>query len=222
MQVGKLSLTRLCVALDPAGVHCGVVIRAPLDRGDLLVTQLKVENRMERKTLDGLLISVGLVLAAVLLVAGGLLTRAGSFVHNEVNTQLSEQKIFFPPAGPATADPKIGPFLNQYAGQQLTTGTQAKAHADHFIAVHVAKATGGNSYAEISSAQKAAPDDPKLVALKQTAFQGETLRGLLLNAYAFGTMGTIATIAGIVSFIGAVGLLVLALLGFSHRRKLEA
>ncbi|HEY8822351.1 MAG TPA: hypothetical protein VIM49_10450, partial [Dermatophilaceae bacterium] len=80
---------------------------------------------MERKTLDGLLISVGLVLAAVLLVAGGLLTWAGSFVGNQVNTQLSEQKIFFPPAGPATADPKIGPFLNQYAGQQLTTGKQA-------------------------------------------------------------------------------------------------
>jgi hypothetical protein len=177
---------------------------------------------MERKTLDGLLISVGLVLAAVLLVAGGLLTWAGSFVHNEVNTQLSAQKIFFPPKGPATADPKIGPFLNQYAGQELTTGTQAKAYADHFIAVHVAAATGGKTYAEISSAQKAAPDDAKLVAAKQTAFQGETLRGLLLNAYAFGTMGTIASIAGILSFIGAIALLVLALLGFSHRRKVDA
>ncbi len=177
---------------------------------------------MQRKTLDGLLISVGLVLAAVLLVAGGLLTWAGSFVGNEVYTQLSAQKIFFPPAGPATADPRIGPFLNQYAGQQLTTGKQAKAYADHFIAVHVDEATGGKSYAEISSAQKAAPDDPKLVALKQTAFQGETLRGLLLNAYAFGTMGTIASIAGILSFISAAVLLVLALLGFSHRRKLEA
>lgn len=177
---------------------------------------------MERKTLDGLLISVGLVLAAVLLVAGGLLVWAGSFVGNEVKTQLSEQKIFFPPAGPATADPKIGPFLNQYAGQQLTTGTQAKAYADHFIAVHVEEATGGKSYAEISSAAKAAPDDPKLVALKQTAFQGETLRGLLLNAYAFGTMGLIATIAGIVSFVGAAVLLVLALLGFRHRAKVDA
>ena len=176
---------------------------------------------MERKTLDGLLISVGLVLAAVLLVAGGLLTWAGSFVGTEVNTQLSAQKIFFPPAGPATADPKIGPFLNQYAGQQLTTGKQAKAYADHFIAVHVAEATGDRSYAQISSAQKAAPDDAKLVALKQTAFQGETLRGLLLNAYAFGTMGTIASIAGIVSFIGAAVLLVLALLGFRHRRRVD-
>jgi len=35
-------------------------------------------------------------------------------------------------------------------------------------------------------------------------------------------MGTIATIAGILSFIGAAALLVLSLLGFSHRRKLEA
>jgi len=44
------------------------------------------------------------------------------------------------------------------------------------------------------------------------------LRGLVLNAYAFGTMGTIA---GIVSFIGAAVLLVLALLGCRHRRRVD-
>ena len=177
---------------------------------------------MNRKTLDGLLISVGLVLAAGLLVAGGLLSWASSFVGDQVSTQLSAQQIFFPPAGPATADPKIGPFLNQYAGQQLLTGKQAEAYADHFIAVHVAKATGDRSYAQISAAAKAAPDDASLTALKATAFQGETLRGLLLNAYAFGTMGTIAGIAAIASFVGAALLLVLSLLGFGHRSKLGA
>jgi hypothetical protein len=36
-------------------------------------------------------------------------------------------------------------------------------------------------------------------------FKGETLRGLLLNAYAFGTMGTIAGIAAIAAFIGGRG-----------------
>ena len=174
---------------------------------------------MQRKTLDGLLISVGLVLAAVLLVAGGLLTWAGSFVGNEVNTQLSAQKIFFPPSGPATADTRIGPFLNQYEGQQLTTGKQAKAYADHFIAVHVAEATGGKSYAEISSAQKAAPDDAKLVALKQTAFQGETLRGLLLNAYAFGKMAQVAFVAAWIALGTGLALLLLTVLGVLHTRR---
>ena len=50
-------------------------------------------------------------------------------------------------------------------------------------------------------------------------FKGETLRGLLLNAYAFATMGTIAGIAAIVSFIGAGFLLLLSLLGFLHLRR---
>ena len=56
---------------------------------------------------------------------GGLLTWASSFIGDQVKTQLSEQQIFFPAKGPATASPDIGPFLNQYAGQQLLTGAQA-------------------------------------------------------------------------------------------------
>ena len=47
---------------------------------------------------------------------------------------------------------------------------------------------------------------------------GDTLRGLLLNAYAFGVVGTIALYASIASFIGAVVLLLLAALGFRHAR----
>ena len=45
-------------------------------------------------------------------------------IGDQVKTQLSEQRIFFPPKGPATASPEIGAFLNQYTGQQLLTGAQ--------------------------------------------------------------------------------------------------
>jgi hypothetical protein len=139
-----------------------------------------------------------------------------------VHSQLAAQKIYFPPKGSeALADPKISPYLNKYAGEQLLTGAQAKAYADHFIAVHVAEATGGKSYAEISNAARANPDDQKLAGLKTTAFQGETLRGLLLNAYAFGTMGTIAGLAAIAAFVGAALLAVLAALGFVHSNRVK-
>src|SRR5665811_547074 len=84
---------------------------------------------MRRRTFDALLTSVGLVLAIILLSAGGLLTWASSFIGDQVKTQLSQQQIFFPPKGPATASPEIGPFLNQYAGQQMLTGQQAEAYA---------------------------------------------------------------------------------------------
>ena len=50
-------------------------------------------------------------------------------------------------------------------------------------------------------------------------FKGETLRGLLLNAYAFGTMATLAGIAAIVTFVGAGVMLLLSLLGLLHSRK---
>jgi hypothetical protein len=176
---------------------------------------------MRRRTFDGLMATAGLVLAAVLLVAGGLLTWAHTFVSDQVREQLVAQKIFFPPAGEAIADPAIKPYLTQYAGQQLTTGPQAKAYADHFIAVHIKEMSGGRSYAELSTASRAAPDDTELAGLVQTVFKGETLRGLLLNAYAFDTMGRIALYAAIASFIGAAAMFVLAMLGFAHRRRVD-
>jgi hypothetical protein len=176
---------------------------------------------MRRKTFDALLTSGGLVLAIILLVAGGLLTWASSFVGDQVKTQLSQQQIFFPPNGAATASPEIGPFLNQYAGEQLLTGQQAEAYANHFIAVHLKAIGGGLTYAQLSAKAKAAPTDTQLAGQVETMFKGETLRGLLLNAYAFDTMGQIAGIGAIGGFVGAGVMLLLSLLGFAHLRRVS-
>jgi hypothetical protein len=173
---------------------------------------------MRRKALDTLLTTGGLVVAALLLVAGSLLSWGHSFVDNQVTQQLTQQRIYFPEKGPATADPKIGPFIDKYAGQQLTTGEQAKAYADHYIAVHLEKSTGGKTYSELSTASRANPKDTALAEQVQTAFRGETLRGLLLNAYAYGTMAQIALHGAWVAFAGALVMLVLSGLGFMHLR----
>src|SRR3954471_1955571 len=148
---------------------------------------------MRRKTFDAILTAGGLVLAVVLLVAGGLLTWANHFVGDQVHSQLAAEKIFIPPVGPALADPAIKPYMTKYAGQQLTTGTQAKAYADHFIAVHVKAISGGKTYAELGGDQTklkadieaakaagqptAALDDQltKLNGTRETVFKGETL-----------------------------------------------
>jgi hypothetical protein len=175
---------------------------------------------MNRTTLDRLLAAGGLAMAAVLLVAGGLLTWAHNFVHDEVHSQLAAQKIYFPPKGSeALATPEIGSHLNKYAGQQLVTGTQAKAYADHFIAVHLKEMSGGQTYAQLSAKSLANPDDQQLAGQVQTLFRGETLRGLLLNAYAFDTVASVALIAAIVAYLGAALMAVLALLGFVHARR---
>lgn len=177
---------------------------------------------MRRKTFDALLTAGGLVLAIALLIAGGLLTWGHNFVTDQVRTQLSAQKIFIPAAGSESlADPAVKPYLTKYAGQQLTNGAQAEAYADHFIAVHLRKISGDQTYAQLSAKAQAAPTDQKLAGQVATVFRGETLRGLL-NAYAFGTMARIAGIAAVASFAGAGLMLLLSLLGMLHLRRSPA
>jgi hypothetical protein len=50
----------------------------------------------------------------------------------------------------AAEDPVLSgpPPRRQYAGQQLLTGQQAEAYADHFIAVHIANMGGGKTYSQ--------------------------------------------------------------------------
>ena len=91
-----------------------------------------------RTMLDKLISWTGLVMAVVLLAAGGLLTWASNFVAENVRTQLADQHITMP-AGGAIEDPLIKPYLTQFAGQPMETGEQAKAYADHYILVHMNK-----------------------------------------------------------------------------------
>src|SRR5215475_5462132 len=118
---------------------------------------------MRRKAFDTLVSSVGVMLTLVLLVAGGLAMWGYSFANSNVHDQLAAQQIYFPAKGSEALKPAaIGPYLDQYAGQQLVTGAQAKAYADHFIAVHLSEVAGGKTYAQVSTEAQANPNDTKL------------------------------------------------------------
>jgi hypothetical protein len=180
---------------------------------------------MRRKTFDALAVIGGLVLAVVLLVAGGLLLWGHGFVNGQVHTQLAAQKIYFPPAGsgaikalPST-DAKA---MTAYSGQLMTTGAQAQTYADNFIAVHLREIAGGKTYAQLASAALANPKNAELAAQVQTVFRGETLRGLLLNAYAFWKMGQIMLIGAIVAFVAAGVMLIMSAFGVAHLRRVPA
>lgn len=174
---------------------------------------------MRRRTFDAIVSATGVALAVLLLVAGGLLTWANSFVSEQVRDQLSAQKIYFPEGGAENFDPAVYPDLQQWAGQQVLTGEQAKGYANGYIGRHLEQMTGGKSYSEVSAEARANPQNAELAELRQTVFMGETLRGLLLNAYAFDTMGRIAAIAAIAAYAGAAVLLLLAVLGLWHLRR---
>jgi hypothetical protein len=178
-----------------------------------------------RATLDKLISWTGLLLAVVLIVAGGLLTWASSFIGDQVHDQLAMQGITMP-AKDSLETKAQHDALDKYAGQQLTTGPQAKAFADQYILVHMNAASDGRTYEDVSGEfiqlsdeEKASPEGQQLAQLRQTLFMGDTLRGLLLYGYAFATIGTIAGYAAIVSFVGAGLLLLLGLVGLVHARR---
>lgn len=181
----------------------------------------KAKNvQLSRKVLDQVLTGFGLIATLALLALGGVAWWAYSFTTNQVQTELSSQQIYFPAKGsPALASDQVGPYLNQYAGQQLTTGDQALAYANHFIAVHLSEVAAGKTYAQVSTAAQADPTNTALQQQKAVLFQGETLRGLLLNAYAFWTIAMIARIAALVAFAAGAVMALLTLLGFWHTAR---
>lgn len=181
--------------------------------------------KAERKAIDKVFILLGVAATAVLLVAGSLAWYGYHFATNQVKTELSEQKVFFPPKGSAaiTALPAADQVqVNKYAGQQLVNGDQAKVYANNFIKVHLSEVAGGKTYAEVSAEAMKDPTNTKLQAQKQTLFQGETLRGLLLgDGYSYWTFGMIAKLAAIAAFAGAGVMAILVWLGMLHLAKLK-
>ncbi|MGG5257539.1 hypothetical protein [Phycicoccus avicenniae] len=179
-----------------------------------------------RSSFDKLISWTGIIVAAVLLVAGGLLVWASSFATTNVHDQLAAQQITMPAAAALTT-PEMKANLTQYAGQPMTTGAQAKAYADYYIQAHMDEQAEGRTYSQVSgefmAALKSAPDaqaTADLGQLRQSLFMGTTLRGMLLNAYAFATLGTIAMYAAIAAFIGSALMFVLGALGLAHARRI--
>jgi len=185
---------------------------------------------MRRKTLDLILTLVGAGVTLMLVVAGGLLLWGNSFATSNVHDQLAMQQIYFPTAA-QMAQAKAGteitpamlPYIQQYAGQEVLTGAQAEAYANHFIAVHLSAMPYGGVYSKASGAAMAlTPGTPAYTAAQNTVstiFKGTTLRGLLLEAYAFWKFGQIALIGAIVSFVLAGLMAVLTVVGFFHWRR---
>jgi hypothetical protein len=192
---------------------------------------------IHRRTVDTLLILAGVVVAAVLVVAGALLTWGSNFAEDYVSDELTAQNIFFPDQAALEEDGRAD--LVKYAGEQVTTGAEAEAYAS-FIDGHLADIAEGATYADlggpereanaaVTEAQQSGADEATVAELQATAdeisgqrqslFRGETLRGLLLSTFAWSTMGRIAGIAAIVAFVAAAVMIVLVVLGLIHRRR---
>ena len=192
---------------------------------------------LKRRTIDSVLIGFGMVATVVFGVAGGLLTWGSNFSSDYVGDELSSQNISFPSADALTQDGRTD--LLSFAGATVDTGDEAEAYAS-YINGHLEGIADGKTYADLGALERAAQADvtaavdagqPQgtidelqakadgITGQRNTLFKGETLRGLLLSAYAWSTVGAIAGYAAIGAFSAAAVMLVLVVLGVFHHRK---
>ena len=185
---------------------------------------------MKRKTFDKIVTAIGAGLTVFLFVSAALLNWGATFAEDSVRSQLENQNISFPAV---EAMPEAtAAQLAKWAEMKVTTGEMARDYSDLYIWEHMkasAIAAVGKpaTYSEVSGmymglVRGGSTDTAqiaKLGELRQTLFMGNTLRGMLLEAYAFGTMGVIAGYGALAALVGGVLMLILTLLGVVHLRR---
>ena len=180
----------------------------------------KIIVRPDRRMWDTLISGAGAVVATVLLALGAAAIYGGSFALDNVKDRLAPQNITFPPAEAMTPAEKSE--VGEFAGARVDTGTEAEAFS-RYIGLHLTEVNGGATYSETSAAARAEgiSEDKaaELSGMADTLFKGETLRGILLNAFAWGTVGTITLYAGYGLMVAGLILAIMAVLGFRHARK---
>ena len=181
---------------------------------------------------------IGLALAALLAVLGTVMRSNADFAQREVTRQLAAQRITFKPLDALNDQERRVPCLVAYAGQALTTGKQAQCYADHFIGAHLKSLAGGRTFAEMREVQTSlraqlaeaqARNDPSVADLqrrldeasrqRQSLFEGESNRGLLLTSYVFATLCTKADQAANAAYAAAAVLRLAAGLTLLRARR---
>ena len=192
---------------------------------------------VKRRTIDKVLIGVGVVATVAFAIAGALLAWGHNFASDYVGKELGSQNISFPSAQALTDGGRAD--LVKFADQKVNTGKEAEGYAS-FINGHLQGVADGATYADLGAPESAAKADVKaavdagkpqatidqlqakadgITNQRNTLFKGETLRGLLLSAYAWSTVGMIAGIAAIGAFLAAAVMAVLSVLGVVHYRR---
>ena len=189
-----------------------------------------MERKMKRKNFDKIVTAVGFGITVILFVGAGLLNWGASFAQDSVKNQLDNQNISFPAAEAMPEATRAQ--LAKWSEMKVTTGEMARDYSDLYIWEHmkgssIAAVGKPATYSEVSGmymglTRGGSTDTAqieKLGALRETLFMGNTLRGMLLTAYAFGTLGVIASYGAIAALVGGVVMLLLSIAGLIHIRR---
>ena len=185
---------------------------------------------MKRKNFDKIVTAVGFGITVILFVGAGLLNWGASFAQDSVKNQLDNQNISFPAAEAMPEATKAQ--LAKWSEMKVTTGEMARDYSDLYIWEHmkgasIAAVGKPSTYSEVSGMYmgltRGGSTDTAQIAklgdLRETLFMGNTLRGMLLTAYAFGTLGVIASYGAIAALVGGVVMLLLSIAGLIHIRR---
>jgi hypothetical protein len=172
-----------------------------------------------------------MALAMLVLALAAVMRSNADFSEDYVARQLAEQRITFKAADALTPEERRTECLLRFAGQPLITGTQAECYANNFIGRHLKSVADGKTYSELREVQTSlraqladaqARNDPsqadlqrqlnEVTAKRQTLFEGESVRGLLLTSYGFSTLGTKADQAATVAMAGGGAIVLVSLL----------
>jgi len=187
-------------------------------------------EKMKRKNFDKIVTAVGFGITVILFVGAGLLNWGASFAQDSVKNQLDNQNISFPAAEAMPEATKAQ--LAKWSEMKVTTGEMARDYSDLYIWEHmkgssIAAIGKAATYSEVSGMYmgltRGGSTDTAQIAklgdLRETLFMGNTLRGMLLTAYAFGTLGVIASYGAIAALVGGVVMLLLSIAGLVHIRR---
>ena len=221
-----------------------VMTRATEER-QATVRPLRTTPSAEPRNSRGLVMvgASGMALAVLLFALGAVMRSNANFSQDYVARQLAEQRITFKPVDALSPEERQTECLVRFQGQPLTTGKQAECYANSYVGRHQKSVADGKTYSELREVQTGlraqvaeaqVANDPRLpelqrqladvTAKRQTLFEGESVRGLLLTSYGFSTLGAKADQAATVATAGGAALLLLSLvlLARAMRRRSSA
>jgi hypothetical protein len=177
----------------------------------------------------------GYISGGVLIAFGIVVIVLGIWGISFTRDHLKQEGITFGPA----SDPAVAEHAEQWAGQQVTTGSQALAFAN-VMREHTLASTGGLTYAEMGQFQSAAdPTDPKGTNDEAAAAKDENGKPIsngardiwvtetaLTTALNMGFMSEMLSVfsivVGVALLLAGIGFVILAIAVFGRPRSAES
>jgi hypothetical protein len=177
----------------------------------------------------------GFLAGAVLIAFGAVAIFLGVNGFTTVRDSIKQEQITFGSAD----DPAVAKYAEQWAGEQVKTGDQARAFAN-IMRMHTLESTEGLTYAQMGRFQSAAkPDDPAGTSDEAAAAKDEngnaisngardiwvteTALTTALNAsYMAERLAIFGLVVGVALLLTGIGLVILAFAVFGRASEKEA